>query len=81
MSLSLEIDMESMEEIQELLRKAQFFFEKEIASKVQQGTAPEYREEEEENDVAVVPNGCGCSGLGCSCCHRIEISYFSQDCE
>jgi len=82
MSFFSESDLESMEEIQELLRNVQLIFETKIASKIREGNALEDVEEEDGvNDVD--PNGCSCSGLRCSCCQRIRIKVFkvNDNCE
>jgi len=66
-------DLESIEEIQQLLRNVQLIFEAKMANKVREGKVPDDEEEDGENDVAVDPNGCNCQGLRCSCCKHISI--------
>jgi len=69
---SLESDLESLEEIQELLRNVQLIFEAKIANKVREGNALEDVEMEDGgNDVDL--NGCSCAGLGCSCCQYLNV--------
>jgi len=76
MSFPLVSDLESIEEIQELLREVQLVIEMKMASKMRQVAG--------DNGAAAEPNlQCKCAGLECSCCHLIQIRRlrFSKNCE
>jgi len=85
LSLSVESDTGSLDEIQELLQKVQSL----IASKVQQGTDGNEQMGEEdlkvdgEIDVPRATAGCSCSGVTCTCCNRIYVAKLgiNQNCE
>ena len=79
MSLSLVNDLESMEEIQELLRTVQLIFEVKIASKAREGKTLEDIEKNGGNGANSV--GCSCSSLMCSCCAQIKVLKFNDNCE
>ena len=72
-------DLESTDEMQDLLRTVQLLFEMKTTGKMRQGAVPEG-----ENGVAADSNAlCSCSGLECSCCHQVVIRSlgFSKNCE
>jgi hypothetical protein len=75
--VSPESDLESIEEIQELLRNVQTILETRIASKVQQETVSDDDVQENEG-VDSKPKACTCSGLKCSCCQFIKSKVLNM---